>query len=118
MAAPNLKNPSTVLGKSALYSCTTSLAAALGNAASSNKLFKVNTVRAANTTNNSVNIDLSFYRSASHTYFAKNATIPPNSSLVLTDKNEYIYLEEDDALYAKASVGTAIDLTIHYEEIS
>lgn len=118
MAAPNLKNPSTVTGKTATYSCTDTLASALANGASSGKLLKVNTVRAANITSSSGNVDLTLFRSSTHTYFIKSATVPPNGSLVLTDKNEYIYLEEGDALYAKANASSTIDLTIHYEDIS
>jgi hypothetical protein len=118
MAAPNLKNPSMVTGKTATYACTDTLASALANGSSSGKLLKVNTVRAANITSSSGNIDLTLFRSSIHTYLVKSASVPPNGSLVLTDKNEYVYLEEGDSLYAKANDASTIDLTIHYEDIS
>jgi hypothetical protein len=118
MAAPNLTQPSLINGKSAFYSCTTSLAPALSNAAASGKLLKVNTVRAANITNSAAAIETTIYRGSTHQYLLKGANVAPQSALLISDRNEYIYLEEGDSLYAKASAATAIDLTIHYEEIS
>ena len=48
MAAPNLKEPTTIVGKTNGYAVTTSLAAALSNGAASGKVLKVNSVYAAN----------------------------------------------------------------------
>jgi hypothetical protein len=118
MAAPNLKTPTTIIGKTAGYAVTTSLAAALSNSAASGKVFKVNVVRAANLTTGIATIDLTVFRSATDTYIIKSASVAPNSSLVLIDKNEYLYLEEGDALRADANAISTIDLTIHYEEIT
>ena len=39
MAAPNLKSPTTITGKTARYAVTASLAAALSNSAASGKSF-------------------------------------------------------------------------------
>jgi hypothetical protein len=118
MAAPNLKQPLTITGKTVLYACTGSLASVLSNGASSSKVFKVNVVRAANLTTGIGTIDLTIFRSSADTYIIKSASVAPNGSLVLLDKNEYLYLEEGDALRAKANATSTIDLTIHYEEIS
>lgn len=119
MAAPNLKTPTTITGKTALYSCTTSLAAALSNASSSGKLLKVNVIRAANVAaSSSVTLDVTIYRGSTHTYLAKAFSISASSSLITLDRNEFIYLEEGDAIYAKASASSSVDLTITYEEIS
>ena len=118
MAAPNLRQPFTITGKTAVYSCTASLAAALANSSSSNKVLKVNVIRAANLTTGLATIDVTIFRSSSHTYIIKTASIAPNSSLVILDKNEYLYLEEGDAVYAKANAVSTIDLTVHYEDIS
>lgn len=119
MAAPNLKAPSTITGKTAAYSCTSSLAAALSNSAASNKVLKVNTIRAANIDATSAfSIDLTVYRSSTHTYLASAISVPVNSTLLLLSKEEYLYLEEGDAIYAKGSTSGKIDLTISYEEIA
>jgi hypothetical protein len=118
MAAPNLTLPATINGKTALYACTASLASALSNGAASGKLLKVNTIRAANLTSGGASLDVTVYRSSSHIYVVKSVSVPANSAFVVLDKNEYLYLEEGDALYASANATSTIDLTIHYEEIS
>lgn len=119
MAAPNLKQPTTITGKTATYSCTSSLASALSNAAASGKVLKVNTIRAANIDATSAfSVDITVYRSSTHTYIANAISVPVSSTLLVLSKEEYLYLEEGDAIYAKANTSGKIDLTISYEEIS
>lgn len=119
MAAPNLKQPVTITGKTATYNCTATLAVALSNAAASGKVLKVNTVRAANIdTSLNIAFDLTVYRGSTHSYIASAITIPVASTLIALSKEEYIYLEEGDAIYAKSGVAGKIDLTIGYEEIA
>lgn len=118
MAAPNLKSPSTVTGKTATAALTTSLAAVLTNASDSGKVLKVNTLRAANVSGTSVAVDLALYRGSTTTYLLKGGSIDASKTLITTDKNEYIYLEEGDTLQAKASTSASVDLSINYEEIS
>lgn len=118
MTAPNLRLPVTIVGKTVLYSCTASLASVLANPGSSNKLFRVTVARAANVTTALGKVDLTIYRGSTHTYQVKSADVPPGESLVIIDRNEFAYLEEGDAIYAKANAVSTIDLTIHYEDIS
>jgi len=118
MAAPNLKQPVTITGKTGLYSATTTLASALSNGPTSNELLKVNVIRAANLTSGTASVDITVFRSSVHTYVIKAATVAPNTSLIVLDKNEYLYLEEGDALHARANAVSTIDLTIHYERVS
>lgn len=118
MAAPNLRAPSTVTGKTAMAALSTSLAATLSNAAASGKVLKVNTIRAANVAVASVTVDLAIVRGATTRYLLKGGTVDAGKTLIATDKNEYIYLEEGDELQAKASAATSVDLTLNYEEIS
>jgi hypothetical protein len=117
MAAPNLRAPTTVTGKTALATLTTSLAAVVSNAASSGKVLKLNTIRAASTAGVSVTVDVAIVRGATTCYLIKGGTVDSSKTLIVTNKDEYIYLEEGDDLRAKASAGTSIDLTINYEEI-
>jgi hypothetical protein len=118
MAAPNLATPSSITGKVAVYSCTSTLAAALSNAAASGKVFKVNTIRATNIdASTAFSVDVTVFRSSSHTYLANSISIPVNSTLLLSTREEYIYLEEGDAIYAKGNIAGKIDLIISYEEI-
>jgi hypothetical protein len=122
MTAPNLKSPSTlttVIGKTAPYNCTGTLSAALSNGSGSGKVLKVTAIRAANVDGiNNVDFDLSHYRDGTHTYIAYKVTIPAASTLLPLSREEYLYLEEGDAIYAKASTTTKIDLLISYEDIS
>ena len=119
MAAPNLLSLTTIVGKTVLYNCTSSLASALSNTASSGKVYKINLVRGANIdTSNSINIDLTVYRNSAHTYISYSLSVPVNSSVILISKDDGIYLEEGDAIYAKASTTGKIDLVISYEDIS
>lgn len=118
MAPPNIKNPTLITGKTAVYKCTTTLSAVLINAPSSGKVLKVNTIRAANITTSGVTVDVSLYRSLNHYYIVDNATASTYSSFVALNKDEYLYLEEGDQIYARASSNTSVDLIINYEEIS
>lgn len=122
MAAPNIKSPSTisvVTGKTAPYNCTDTLAAALSNGSGSGKVLKVTAIRAANVDGTAnVALDCSHYRGSTHTYIAYKVTVPAGSTLLPLSREEYLYLEEGDAIYAKASVTTKIDLLISYEDIS
>lgn len=118
MAPPNLKSPGTITGKTALVALTTTLSSVLANATSSGEVLKVNTIRAANIGAEQVAVDIAVVRGASTIYLIKGAVIGVGKTLITTDKNEYIYLEEGDAIHAKTSVSSSTDLTINYEEIN
>jgi hypothetical protein len=118
MAAPNLASVNTITGKTAVYQCGTSLGSALANSAASGKVFKINSIRAANidlTTAISTSITLN--RSSTDRYIVRSVSVPLNSSLVVLSKDEYLYLEEGDAIYASASSNLKIDIIITYEEL-
>lgn len=120
MAAPNIKSGASVTvvtGKTGLYACTASLAAALTNTTASGKVLKINVIRAASIGGSSNTIDVSIYRNSVHTYLIKGASVPSGGSLVVLNRDEYVYLEEGDAIYAKANAVSVIDLTLNYEEI-
>jgi|DEB19_MinimDraft_3_1074340.scaffolds.fasta_scaffold06040_2 hypothetical protein len=118
MAAPNLKTPTTITGKTAVYACTASLASALSNGASSGKVFKINGIRAANVATAAGTIEVTVFRSSTHYELIKTAQVPVNSAFVVLNREEYLYLEEGDAIYAKANATSTIDLILTYEEIA
>lgn len=227
MAAPNLLSPTTVTGKTATAELGTSLATIIQNPASSGKVLKINTVRAANIAVSATTADLILVRSSTvasvtrtrdvtatndvtngevgtnilgsgYTYWHKNnsggtnnytgtvleslvngsfpitvsisnagtpvsvvvtgvqdnptyvrldhptftsatgntgdtwilsfpdtsryllkgGSIDSGKTLIATDKNEYIYLEEGDQIKALSSSASSIHLTVNYEEIS
>jgi len=119
MAAPNLKSPTTITGKSDGYAVTTSLAAALTNSAASGKVLKINSVYCANVDGtNSADISLSYYNGTTDFYLAKTISVPADATQVLVTREAYIYLEEGDSLRALASATGDLELVISYEEIS
>lgn len=118
MAAPNLRAPATVTGKTAVAALTSSLSTVLGNGVASAQLLKVNTIRAANVVASSTTVDIAHVRGATTTYLLKGGTVDAGKTLITTNKDEYLYLEEGDQLQARASSNASIDLTVNYEEIS
>lgn len=119
MTAPNLKSPTTITGKTARYAVTASLAAALSNAAASNKVLKINSIFCANVDGvNAADISISIYNGTTDFYIAKTVNVPADSTQVLSTKETYFYLEEGDSIRALASAASDLELVIGYEEIS
>jgi hypothetical protein len=119
MAAPNLKSPTTILGRTARYAVTTSLAAALSNSAASGKVLKINSIFCANVDGvNAADISVSVYNGTTDRYIAFTITVPADATQVLSTKETYFYLEEGDSIRALASAAGDLELVIGYEEIS
>jgi hypothetical protein len=119
MAAPNLKSPTTITGKTARYAVTASLAAALSNSAASGKVLKINSIFCANVDGvNAADISVSIYDGTTDRYIAKTITVPADATQVLSTKETYFYLEEGDSIRALASAASDLELVIGYEEIS
>ncbi len=119
MAAPNLKSPTTITGRTARYAVTTSLAAALTNSAASGKVLKINSIFCANVDGvNAADISVSIYDGTTDRYIAKTISVPADATQVLSTKETYFYLEEGDSLRAVASAASDLELVIGYEDIS
>jgi hypothetical protein len=119
MAAPNLKTPTTITGKTAGYAVTDSLAAALSNSADSGKVFKINSVYCANVDGAAAaDITLEHYDGTTGFKIANTIAVPADATQVLVTREAYIYLEEGDSLRAVASAAGDLELVISYEEIS
>ena len=119
MAAPNLKSPTTITGKTARYAVTTSLAAALSNSAASGKVLKINSIFCANIDGTvAADISVSIYNGTTDTYIAKTIAVPADATQILSAKETYFYLEEGDSIRALASATSDLELVIGYEEIS
>lgn len=123
MAAPNIVNVTSILGKTAHDAdVATTQSATLTNAAGSNKLLKINTILAANIDGTN-NADITVYVTTATSnnqplyHLAKTITVPADSSLVITSKDTSFYLEEDRAIRALASAAGDISLMISYEEL-
>ena len=119
MAAPNLKSPTTINGKTARYAVTASIASALSNASSSGKVLKINSILCANVDgSNSADISITIYDGATDRYIAKEISVPIKATQILCGKDTYFYLEEGDSIRAVASAASDLELVIGYEDIS
>ena len=119
MAAPNLKTPTTITGKTVGYAVTASLADALSNGAASGKVFKINSVYCANVDGtNAADITLEHYNGTTGFKIAHTIAVPADATQVLVTREGYIYLEEGHSLRAVASAASDLELVIGYEEIS
>ena len=124
MAAPNIASPTTITGKTAAVDLsTTNATAVVSNAASSGKVFKVNSLIVSNVDGtNDAAITVNFYSEddigGTATEICKTVTVPADASLVVIDKNSSIYLEEDKSIGAIASAASDLKIVCSYEEIS
>jgi hypothetical protein len=119
MAAPNLVRPRDIKGRTTPAGLTTSLSEVLANPDASGRVYRVNCVRAANRDTVSREVEVSFFRGGTHRYLLPpGAEVPAGSVFVVVVRDEIAYLEEGDALYARAEVGSQVDLLINWEEIS
>jgi hypothetical protein len=117
MAAPNIVNVTTIIGKTAVQAVTTSATAIVTNDAGSNKVFKVNALYVSNVDGSAaadVNVDI--YRSTTAYHIAKTISVPADSTLDIISKA--IYLEEGDSLRLTASAASDLEAVCSYEEIS
>ena len=120
MAAPNIVDVSTITAKTVGAALGTTLTTSLlANSSSSGKVFKVNTILIANSDgSNDVDITVDYYDGSNSRIIGKTIRVPADSTLVLTDKNSVIYLEEGISIRGGASAASRADILISYEEIS
>lgn len=124
MAAPNIVNVASVVGKTA-YSTPSNTTAnvLLANAASSGKVIKINQIVASNVDGTnaiacSVAINSAAAGSGTSYSIASTVSVPANASLIVVDKSTAIYLEEDKSIVVTSGTASKITYTISYEEIS
>lgn len=124
MAAPNILSATSVLGKSATVSLTTTSATeVLSNAASSGKVFKVNTLIVSNVDGTDPSdITVSYYSEdnigGTATEIIQLKSVSANTNLVVLNKDTAIYLEEDRSIGATASSSNDLKIIVSYEEIA
>ena len=117
MTAPNVVNVATITAKTAVQAVGTSAAAIVTNAASSNKVFKVNALYVSNVDGSaSADVNVSIQRSGTDYHIAKTINVPADATLDILSKA--VYLEEGDALRLVASSASDLEAVCSYEEIS
>jgi hypothetical protein len=120
MAAPNIRNPSSLIGKTSITAnVSTSLSSILLNSASSGKVYKINSIFAANRDgSNSSQISIALNDGSTDAYLAYTIVVPADATQIISTKETYFYLEEGWSIKAKAETSNDIDVIISYEEIS
>ena len=124
MAAPNIVNVTTITGKTTYAALTTTLTTVLlANAASSGKVFKINSIMVSNvdgTNAADVTVDINTLAAGSGTSYALANTIavPADATLSVVDKTNSFYLEEDKSILGGASANSDLEIVISYEEIN
>jgi hypothetical protein len=130
MTAPNLVNVATITGKVYFDALAdTNLTSLVLNPASSGKVFKINTLTAANVDGtNAATVDVSIHPSTTTAVgstvsstgysIASTITVPADATLVVISKDTSIYLEESQVLAIKSSAADDIHFVVSYEELS
>ena len=127
MANPNIVNVTTILGNTStnLISSTADpfATALVNNAASSGKVYKINSIVAANVDGtNAADITIKIFSQddlgGTGTAIASTISVPADATLIITDKTTTFYLLEDKSIGATASVANDIVVTVSWEEIS
>lgn len=124
MAAPNIVNVTSIIGKTNVVDLTTTNATSVvSNAAASNKVFKINSLVVSNVDGtNAADITISLYSQAAiagtATQIVSTVSVPADASLIVIDRNSFIYLEEDKSIGATAGSASDLKVVCSYEEIS
>ncbi len=123
MANPNIVAVSNIYGKTAYDADISQTPTAIvNNAASSGKIFKINSLIISNIDGtNAADFNAQLRTSSGGVisgYFAKTIAVPADSTLVVISKDTSVYLEEDQSIWIYASVAGDLSAICSYEEIS
>jgi hypothetical protein len=124
VSAPNIVNVTTITGKTNVVDLTTTNATlVVENPAASNKVFKINSLIVSNVDGtNAADITISLYSEdnigGTATQITSTVSVPADASLIVIDKNTYIYLEEDKSIGATAGSASDLKVVCSYEELS
>ncbi len=123
MANPNIVSVASIYGKTVYDTDIAASAASLvSNAASSGKIYKINSLIISNIDGtNPADITITLRNAAGGTTYstlANTVSVPADATLIVVSKDTSIYLEEDMSLYVLASAAGDLSATCSYEEIS
>lgn len=124
MSNPNIVNVAAIYGNTSTTALsTTSATSIVSNAASSGKVFKINSIVVANIDGTSAaDITINLYSAASlggtATAIASTISVPADATLIVTDKTTSFYLLEDKSIGATASAANDLVVTASWEEIN
>jgi hypothetical protein len=124
MANPNIVNVAAIYGNTSSTSLSTTSATSLvSNAASSGKIYKINSIVVANVDGTSAaDITINVYSAAAlgGTAFplASTISVPADATLIVTDKTTAFYLLENQSIGATAGTASDLVVTASWEELN
>lgn len=119
MANPNIVGVTTIYGKTAVQSVTTTATAIVTNTAGSGTVLKINSLAVSNIDGSvAADITVDLYRSSTSYMIASTVTVPADSTMIVISKDNCIYLEEGDSLRCLASANGDLQAICSYEIIS
>lgn len=118
MAAPNMINFNFMTGNTAIMNVTTVSSNIVVNPASSNRVFKINSLMISNIDGaNAADATVEVWRGGIPYRVASTITIPADSTLVVISKDNTIYLEEGDTIRCAASADGDLQAVCSFENI-
>lgn len=123
MANPNIVGVTTILGNNSMNAVGTALVTIANNTASSGKIYKINSIVAANVDGtNAADVTLSIFDQddlgGSAFPVVSTVSVPADASLIIMDKSTSFYLKENQSIGAVAGSSGDIVITASWEEIS
>ena len=124
MSNPNIAAVAAIYGNTSTTSLSTTAATSIvSNAASSGKVYKINSLVVANIDGtNAADITINVYSAASlggtGTAIASTISVPADATLIIIDKTTQIYLLEDKSIGAIAGTASDLVVTCSWEEIN
>jgi len=129
--AVNIVNVTTINGITTGYTPSVNTAVVLlPNASGSAQVFKIDQVMVANLTSSAATATLQYYSNGSVAQgsapsggsvvssLAYQISVPPNSSLILSDKTTAFYLVDGNSITVTSGTASALSYTVSYELIS
>jgi hypothetical protein len=124
MANPNIAAVAAIYGNTSTTALSsTSATSIVSNAASSGKVYRINSLVVANVDGSSAaDITINLYSAASlggtATAIASTISVPADATLIVIDKTTQIYLLEDKSIGAIAGAANDLVVTCSWEEIN
>jgi len=118
MAAPNIINSTTVLGKRAYSILTTAMANVITSGATSGNLIKISELSITNVSNVIITTNVVVGRGSTLYFLAGTISVPATSILTVVSRDSAFYMEEGDYLQANCSLSANVFLATSYEVTS
>jgi hypothetical protein len=124
VANPNIVDVTNILGNNSLTALTTTSATSIiNNAASSGKVYKVNSIVVANVDGSAAaDVTISIYSEddlgGTAFQIVSTLSVPADASVIVTDKSTGFYLKEDQSVGATAGTASDLVVTASWEEIN